>query len=323
MEEKYIQDLISKYLIGKASIDEKKELEAWYSSKLESTVDFCSEDTETEIKNRIQSSILNSHKFNKDKKSYRSLTVYISSLAATILLALGFYSLILKQKQTESSIITPISQTENRHILLSDSSIVILRPGGKLLVDADFGKNNRSIELIGEAYFDIKPNKNKPFIIRSGKYTTRVLGTAFSIKSLEKSDEFTLVVDHGTVQVEKQKKIIGILHQNDKLTASSTKALEKPIKLKEELSHDELAWKDDDMVFHAIEFGELAKKLERRYGVKIKFSNPELSKCRMTGVFSGTEILEEVLSNLCLTSNTHFSKSADNEFIIDGKKCFN
>ena len=328
MQEKELQELIAKYLASKATAEQKQQLDSWYAQQIDqqNLQSWPTQESEQQIKQRMQAAIYRGSIQREKSKKRQSLIRYTSAIAASIILALGIYfsyTLYQKQKQIKNTISSPLTQIENRHIILQDSSIVILRPGGRIILAEDFGEQTRSLELIGEAYFDIKPNKDKPFIIRAGDYTTRVLGTAFSIKSPENSQQFSLVVDHGKVQIEKQNKVIGVLKKQDKYASGSPQDQAVPIKLQELKYNQELSWKDKDMVFQAIEFQQLAQKLERRYDVKINFASPELKHCRMTGVFSGTDNLEEVLSNLCLTSSTQYSKINDKEFLIDGEKCFN
>ncbi|HEY0271892.1 MAG TPA: FecR domain-containing protein, partial [Chitinophaga sp.] len=68
-----------------------------------------------------------------------------------------------------------------RSLTLSDGSRVVLRAGSRLEYLPAFTGNSRSVKLVGEAYFDIAPDKKHPFIIYTGKVKTTVLGTAFNI----------------------------------------------------------------------------------------------------------------------------------------------
>src|SRR5690606_39189801 len=105
-------------------------------------------------------------------------------------------------------------------LTLADGSIVWLNSNSKLYYPDEFG-SERKVYLEGEAYFEIKPDPNKPFRIITGKGVTEVLGTAFNLNST--GDKVTITVMEGMVAMypEKQseKKIIlekgesGFFHQ--------------------------------------------------------------------------------------------------------------
>src|SRR5690606_9914983 len=71
-----------------------------------------------------------------------------------------------------------------KEVELPDGSVVWLNKGAKLSYLKGF-KNfyDREVNLSGEAFFDVKPNAEKPFIIETANTATRVLGTSFNVKT--------------------------------------------------------------------------------------------------------------------------------------------
>ncbi|MEI5983448.1 FecR family protein [Sphingobacterium sp. PU5-4] len=323
MEEKQIKILIEKYLSGKASLEEKKSLEIWYKSQLEDDIVWDLEDQsfqsfENKIKSAIWEETVNKHA----KLKYRKRISY--SAAAAILLFSSFLIFLqIKQKDFQQLAKTPINQVENRHIILPDSSIVILRPGSEILLSKEFGIEDREVELIGEAYFDVTPNKIKPFIINSANIKTTVLGTAFSILANPNGKTIEVIVDHGKVRVEKENKTLGILQAKQKLIIPENQRVDEDIKILNEVSKNEMAWMEEDMNFEALTFSDLTKKLERRYQVNIELMDPKLANLKISGVYKGTEKLEEVLTNLCVTTNTTFIKLKNKRYQIKENKNLN
>lgn len=323
MEEKQIHILIQKYLSGTASAEETAIIEKWYLSKQQEDVVWELEDEEiTSLKDRMKSSIWDQTVTAQSHNRRNTLFKYIAAAAVLIFAIVLFYNKS-QEKEYHSLAVISENQIENRHLLLSDSSVVILRPGSELLISEDFGNKNREVELIGEAYFDVTPNKSKPFIINTADVKTTVLGTAFSIQAHPNSGNIEVLVDHGKVRVENKEEVLGIITADQKLIISDPKEVKTSVKTLKQVSKQELIWKDQDMHFDAMTFGEIVEKLERRYQVSIDFVNMDLEKCKMSGFFQGTEIVEEVLTNLCLTSNTTFKKTADNQYEIDGKSTCN
>ena len=69
------------------------------------------------------------------------------------------------------------------HLSLSDGTKVWLNAGSELSYTGDYGKSNRTINLSGEAYFEVSKNKDLPFIVRNPKQEIQVLGTHFNVNA--------------------------------------------------------------------------------------------------------------------------------------------
>ena len=123
------------------------------------------------------------------------------AVAAAFLLMLVFSGIAyyyFKQKLLSVSVISLSANNGNRQIHLPDGSSVTLRDGGNLKYNSDFGKKGRSLELSGEAYFDVVHNEKMVFTIRTHQSVVEVLGTAFLVKSSETMDQ--VFVSRGSVR---------------------------------------------------------------------------------------------------------------------------
>ena len=60
---------------------------------------------------------------------------------------------------------------------------------------SDFNTNGRSVQLDGEAYFEITRDSLKPFIVKSKRLDIKVLGTSFNVKAygMDETTDVTLV----------------------------------------------------------------------------------------------------------------------------------
>ncbi len=84
-------------------------------------------------------------------------------------------------------------------IVLNDGTKVWLYKDAKLDYPKTFEGNNRLVKLIGEAFFEVAENKNKPFIIEAGATNIKVLGTSFNVRS--SNQETNVVVNTGKVSL--------------------------------------------------------------------------------------------------------------------------
>lgn len=225
-------------------------------------------------------------------------------------------------------------------IQLPDGSSVWLNGGSKLVYDnIHFGETMREVTLTGEAYFDVVKNKEKPFIIHANKINVRVIGTAFNIKAYpgEKNTEASLI--RGSIEVTmKNSRGKIMMRPNDKLVISNeeiTEAAERNDKsngqkaivekpgsfitmqhltmAKDESTILETAWVENKLIFDDESFEEVALKMERWYGVSIRFSDNRLKKQRLTGTFE-KESITEALQALQL-STPFFKYKINNQLI--------
>ena len=86
-------------------------------------------------------------------------------------------------------------------LILSDGTRVWLNADSELEYPVEFVKKERIVKLSGEAYFEVAPNPEQPFIVEAGGIQTRVLGTSFNIQAYrnEKSVYTTLLT--GSIRV--------------------------------------------------------------------------------------------------------------------------
>jgi transmembrane sensor len=119
--------------------------------------------------------------------------------------------LAFRNKVTEvySEIISTPNQVINEYIL-PDGSVVALNSNSKLVFPKQFKGDTREVTIEGEAFFDVKPNAEKPFIINAGNAQVKVVGTSFNVCAYPETETVEVVVETGKVQV---------ISKNNELTA--------------------------------------------------------------------------------------------------------
>ena len=202
-------------------------------------------------------------------------------------------------------------------IHLPDGSTVILNADSKLDYPAAFAGKYREVYLSGEGYFDIVHHSRMPFLVHTGKLTTRVLGTAFNIKAYPGDEAIEVTVTHGKVQVEKESKNMGLLVADQQISFS--KRTEEYVQQKVDTKLV-TAWKPEEIRLDDITMEEAVARIGKQYKVLIEFANPAIKACHVTATFYEDDLLNEILTVICGVSQSNFTIH-DDKIIIDGKGC--
>jgi len=102
-----------------------------------------------------------------------------------------------------NQLIVPYGKTIN--LTLSDGTRVWVSSGSRLIYPPSFNRKVREIYLDGEAYFEVASVKNKPFIVKTEKMDTRVLGTKFYVQAYAKEDKYSTLLLEGKVILSEKK----------------------------------------------------------------------------------------------------------------------
>ena len=230
-----------------------------------------------------------------------------------------------KQETANLSEISTRNGSRSR-INLPDGSVVWLNAGSKLVYDKNFDSHLREVTLTGEAYFDVVKNPSKPFIIHAGKMDIKVLGTLFNVKSYPNEELTEASLIRGSIEVtirdQPSKKII--LKPNEKIIVSNEPASvndkaspaerNDPVVAITHLSYEpkdstiiETSWVENKLIFMDESFKDMAVKLERWYGVLIRFDNEQVQQMRFTGSFIRNESIHQAMAALKITGNFNYT----------------
>jgi transmembrane sensor len=168
---------------------------------------------------------------------------------------------------------------------LPDGSRVYLNKGAEVSYSLAF-KNQRAVELKGEAFFEVMSDPQNPFTVRSAGLTVTVLGTSFNVKQLDKPSDIEVYVKTGKVRValEKSDQYIQLkpeefgFVENSKLTSSAQK------------DPNYISWKTKDFKFVNSALNDVLQELEESYHVDIHTEDLDLSEMRITTSYSGQSI---------------------------------
>jgi ferric-dicitrate binding protein FerR (iron transport regulator) len=216
-------------------------------------------------------------------------------------------------------------------LVLPDGTTVWLNAGSKLTYDKDYDVELREVSLSGEAFFDVVKSAGKPFIIHTERIDIRVLGTSFNVKSYpgEQTTETSLIKGKVEISIHNRPSEKIILQPNEKLIVNNQDTLHKqnnsgkttPLvavenvtRLDDDSTIVETSWVDNKLVFSDTDFEEIARQMQRWYGVSIELKNEPLKKMRFSGTFTH-ETITQALDAMKITTAFHY-KIIDNSSIV-------
>jgi ferric-dicitrate binding protein FerR (iron transport regulator) len=185
-----------------------------------------------------------------------------------------------------------------RMVTLPDSSQVLLNAGTVLIYPSSFGAQARTVYLNGEACFTVSRNETKPFIVKTTDMDIEVLGTVFDISSYADSEHAMATLKSGRVSVHLKNETATsvILEPREQISYNRTSG---EVKVTRQVNVENVfAWKDGHLVIQSMPMNEIAKTIERRYGVTIYLNANKYEKERITAKFIHGETVGEFLSVL-------------------------
>ncbi|MCC5928480.1 MAG: DUF4974 domain-containing protein [Cyclobacteriaceae bacterium] len=241
----------------------------------------------------------------------------LGRVAAVILFFLVFTFLIKNHQVTvpaettsEVNFITKTNPKGKRSSLfLPDSTRVFLNAESSVRVPSDYMKN-RTIEISGEAFFDVRPSSSGHFKVKSQNVTITALGTAFSVKAYAEDANKSVMLKKGKVLVEttfKSKTTSTELIPGEKLTCNEENG---NIKKSEYDINKEFAWTEGILIFYKTDLSDFVKTLERWYNVKVVVEGRPSESWRINGRFEN-ELLENVLESLRFAREIDYELSDD------------
>ena len=249
-------------------------------------------------------------------------------IAAVILVLLicslsyySFYRQSFKKQHLTSSIrIKANSSNRTMVVLIPDSSIALLRPGSSIKFSERFKGNTRDVFLEGEAFFEVKKNPSKPFLVHSHNLITKVLGTSFLVSSYSDSSAFKVLVNTGKVLVyvsdnrskEKKQSIALVADQMATFERAVRKLQKSIVNLPSALSTHK-AKKEFD--FSEVPVTEVLQKIEAAYGIDIIYDKDKLAQLSLNSTLSDLD-LEQKISIICRSINARYSLQ-DGQFKIE------
>lgn len=151
----------------------------------------------------------------------------ILRMVAMVLVAagVGWVSYLAATRHASPTMLTIQSGTETRTDTLPDGSVVTLNRKSSISFPEQFSGDKRAVALTGEAFFDVKPDKTKPFLIAVNDVQVKVVGTSFNVKDNARQTE--VIVETGVVEVSKANRTVRITPREEATVIKASAEMRK------------------------------------------------------------------------------------------------
>ena len=198
----------------------------------------------------------------------------------------------------------PIASTAS--FTLPDGSSIRLNAGSRLTYDSKFGKKERLVHLEGEAYFDVKHDERKTFIVTTERMRVTDLGTSFNIKDYPDDEQSEIALVQGKVSLstsENENSLEMVPGEIARVENSGKTTIRKGG------IESAISWISGCYLFEDESLDSIAKKLERGFNVNIVIKNKNANNLKFNGYFeSGSDGIDKILYTLSQTGKINYSK---------------
>ncbi|MDX8337799.1 FecR domain-containing protein [Draconibacterium sp. IB214405] len=332
--EKFDWELVTKYLNKETNSQENEEVETWLSQADKNREEF---EQYKKMLNKVDS-FYQAKKFDNEaawnyvhaqlnpakvrsiqlQKTRKEVIAQFYKYAAIVIIALllGSVTYYLGFRNPDRAYYSEVISAENQVLneyVLPDGSVVTLNNNSKLLFPKKFKGDTREVTIIGEAFFDVQRNPEKPFVINAGSAQVKVLGTSFNVSAYPGAETVEVIVKTGKVQVinnnattEKGNEEVFLTPGEKGTLVVSNSHITKTMNSDPNF----LSWKTHDLVFNTVPLNQVVECLEKAYHIDIDVMEPELNDLLYEGHFDQKPV-DFVLDVIRLTF--------DLELSVDGK----
>jgi len=225
-------------------------------------------------------------------------------IAASVIIIVGLGLLAYRVFNDRTKEITVVAQKTVLNDTLPDRSVVTVNKGSSISYLSKFKGETRQVSLKGEAFFNVTPNKKKPFIISVNDVQITVVGTSFNVKTVNGNTD--VVVETGIVKVTRAGKTVELKANEEVVVNAKDSALTK------EKVSDQLYkyYRTKEFICDDTPLWKLVEVINEAYNSHVVIGDPALKDMGITTTFNN-ESLEQVLNVISLTLNIKIIKEGD------------
>ncbi len=242
-------------------------------------------------------------------------------LAAAIvlpLLTIGLY-FILRESAPEQLNLT--AGQAITHATLPDGSEITLNRGGSLSYPEQFGKTRREVKLEGEAFFAVRPDPGKPFLVHTPDMKVVVKGTAFNVLAIPGTGRSEVFVKSGSVAVfaldQTEAPVDSVLLKPGEKVICRTQG--HRLELLQAKNENDLFWMSKTLIFKGTELSEVFAALSKNYGVQIAAGDTALLRLRLTTSFENQPI-ERIMEVIAATLELNIHQTGNQYEVASARK---
>lgn len=222
---------------------------------------------------------------------YRSRLGKVAAAAVFVVFSmLGYYYYSINTTPT----LAQVTAVENGEmVLLGDGSKVWLNRDAILSYPENFEDDTRTVDLVGEAFFEVEKNPEKPFVVATQNAETRVLGTSFNVSSGQETTEVTVATGKVEVRSPNNEKVVVAPGYTAKVQGETVSFF-----VTTNLNY--LSWKTGLFTFNETELTKVVADLNTYYTGQIRLENDVVTTCKITAEFDKVS-LSEIMEMIELT----------------------
>ena len=261
-----------------------------------------------EVWSQLQSNIDKKRRPAPVRRILPRLAVAASIIAVVVVLANYFVKQQYSYSSNKSEIIVPRYEAadEKRIDTLKDGSIIIINKYSNISYGPEFNNVKRELSMSGEAYFNVTPDKSKPFIISLDELKVEVVGTSFNVSKHPQGDVIDVQVQTGIVKMYTKANLLMVKKGQ---TGIYTKK-DGTLKLKDTIDLNSIGYATNSFYFNDISLIEACKYLSHAFNVDIRIDGDKFRDCRVTAQFH-SKSLSYILEVIDATFNTTYKREGD------------
>jgi ferric-dicitrate binding protein FerR (iron transport regulator) len=227
-------------------------------------------------------------------------------VAAALLLVAGAGILyyFINKGPGEITLVNVQSNDAVKKDTLPDGSFVTLNKASEISYPSRFSKQEREVQLKGEAFFSVTPNKAKPFVVLANNIQVEVVGTSFNVRS--KGDTTEIIVETGIVRVTRRQQTV-TLGAGEKILIYAEESVLQKTKSTDQLYN---YYRSRKFICDSTPLWRLVEILNEAYDAHIEIGNPELRDLKITVIFND-ESLDNILEIIRISFDINVEMQQD------------
>jgi transmembrane sensor len=231
-------------------------------------------------------------------------------IAASVIVILGLGAAFAYFGNTgffaKKTVLAAGNEQKNILVSLPDGSRVFLNRNSEFIYNSNYGKRRREVKLTGEAYFEIAPDKSKPFVIDAGKARIKVVGTSFNVITKNVDSAVEVYVTTGRVMLSDNSGnremyidpgFIGTMNSN-----KSGKEMNNNVNY--------LSWQTGLLEYNGQKLDVVFRDLRRVYNMEIIADESEILENRWTSPIDN-QSPDTIIKLICASFNLSYTKDGN------------
>lgn len=202
-------------------------------------------------------------------------------------------------------------------ITLADGTQVWLNAGSRMIYPSRFIDRKREVFLVGEAFFNVTKNQEKPFIVKTPDIEIEVLGTQFNLSAYPEENVVQAVLTEGSIELGWTNG--GLFDRSTKIVPGQMAMVnreKRETKLYNVNTEYYTSWREGYLTFNNSDLSRVVKKLERYYNIRFRYEDPLNGSIKISGKLDVTSDKEVVFKYMNSLTGLNFTKINATNYLI-------